>query len=295
MRLRPRPLIRILACLLLLALAGGYVMLDRWQRATIFAVESRESPWWRQPPQGTEIFDLTLENGDKVRAWYLAHPSPDAATVLYLHGARWNLNDSAFRIERWVDMGYAVLAIDYRGFGASTARLPSQSSAVEDAGAALRELARRQPLPSRRFLYGHSLGGAIAVALAATPGQPDFAGLILESTFTSIRDMIVGSRWENIPGLALVLTQPFDSLAAIKRVRQPILFLHGTNDRVVPHTMSDALLASTGDPGLQRYLVKIDGASHSGASSSGIYRDAVRNFTRHAGLPMRQDGALAER
>lgn len=291
MRLRPRLLIRILACLLLLALAGGYVVLDRWQRATIFAVESRESSWRREAPQGTEVFDLTLRNGDTVRTWYLAQPNPDAPTILYLHGARWNLNDSVFRIERWFNMGYAVLAIDYRGFGGSTALLPSQSSAIEDAGAALQELARRQPLPSRRFVYGHSLGGAIAVALAATPGQPDFAGLILESTFTSIRDMIAGSRWENIPGLSLVLTQPFDSLSAIKQVSKPILFLHGTNDRVVPHTMSDALLASSGAPGLQRYLVKIDGASHSGASSSGVYRDAVRDFTRRAAQSMRQDSA----
>ncbi|HWK69683.1 MAG TPA: alpha/beta fold hydrolase [Burkholderiaceae bacterium] len=295
MRFRPR-LLRILACLLLLALAGGYVMLDRWQRATIFAVETRESPWWRKPPQGTEIFDLTLENGDTVRAWYVAPPAAaGAATVLYLHGARWNLNDSAFRIERWVDMGYAVLAIDYRGFGASTARLPSQSSAVEDAGAALRELARRQPTPALRFIYGHSLGGAIAVALASKPDQPDFAGLILESTFTRIQDMIAGSRWEHIPGLALVLTQPFDSLNAIKQVRKPILFLHGTNDRVVPHTMSDALMASAIDPGLPRRLVKIDGASHSGASSSGIYRDAVRSFTHDASQAMRRTGALANR
>jgi alpha-beta hydrolase superfamily lysophospholipase len=295
MRPRSRLLIGILASLLLLALAGGYVMLDRWQRATIFSVESGESPWWRKPPEGTEIFDLALPNGDTVRTWYLAQPSLDAPTILYLHGARWNLNDSAFRIERWFDMGFSVLAIDYRGFGASAALLPSQSSAVDDAGAALQELARRQPLPSRRFLYGHSLGGAIAVALAAEPGQPDFAGLILESTFTSIRDMIAGSRWDNIPGLGLVITQPFDSVATIKKVGKPILFLHGTNDRVVPHTMSDALLASAGAPGLQRYLVKIDGASHSGASSSGVYRDAVRTFTRRATQSMRQDSARADR
>src|SRR5690606_28675895 len=128
-----------------------------------------ESRWWREAPHNAEIFDIPLANGEKVRAWYVPQPQPDAPAVLYLHGTRWNLNDSTFRIERWVDMGYAVLAIDYRGFGESSPRLPSQSSTTMDARAALQELARRQPLPQLRFVYGHSLGGAVAVALASRP------------------------------------------------------------------------------------------------------------------------------
>src|SRR5690606_37510116 len=122
-----------------------YGALDEWQRQRIFSPESESRRWWREPPQGTEIFDITLHNGDQVRTWYWRHPSGDAPTVLYLHGARWNLNGSVFRMERWMEMGFSVLAIDYRGFGESTQRLPSEESAYEDSLAALTELARREP------------------------------------------------------------------------------------------------------------------------------------------------------
>jgi pimeloyl-ACP methyl ester carboxylesterase len=279
MNIRFRLLLTILACITFIALAGGYTWLDRWQRETIFSVELGESRWWREAPHGTEVFDIALSNGDTVRAWYLAQADSKAPTVLYLHGSRWNLNSSIFRMERWASMGYSILAIDYRGFGESTSIRPSQASAVKDARAAMEELALRQPDPALRFIYGHSLGGAIAVALAEQLDQSDFSGLILESTFTSIRDMLAGSRWASIPGLALLITQPFDSLSGIKAVENPILLLHGTEDRVVPHTMSDALLAAANDA---TRIVKIEGASHSGASRDPEYQSAVQGFIRDA-------------
>ncbi len=272
---------------LLLCLAGGYVYLDRWQRAEIFSVELGESRWWRDPPQGTDEFYIGLGNGERLHAWHVPATNADAPTILYLHGSRWNLNSSVFRIERWADMGYAILAIDYRGFGESSQRLPSQASAVEDASAAMQELARRQPLPERRFIYGHSLGGAIAIDLAARQGLPDFNGLIVESTFTRIQDMIAHSKWSQIPGLSLLITQPFDSLSAIQKIKNPLLVLHGTNDRIVPRAMSDALFqAGTGAP--LRELVHIEGGSHSNSSAHPEYQAAVQAFIdQAAALPRR--------
>lgn len=279
MRIRFRPAVGLAASMLAASAATGYVWLDRWQRQTIFSIELGESPWRRAPPPNTEIFDLPVDDGQTLRAWYVPPTDPQAPVVLYLHGSRWSLEDSSFRIETWADMGYGVLAIDYRGFGASSPLLPSQASVVTDAKHGLQELARRQPSAQRRFVYGHSLGGAVAVALAADPDRPDFAGLILESTFTNIRQMIAASRWSQIPGLSLLVTQPFDSLAAIGRVEQPILFLHGTEDRVVPHSMSDILFAAASSDGKPlRRQVKIQGASHSGASRHPDYRQAVRDF-----------------
>lgn len=279
MPIRLRPLLLAVSFALLVAV-GSYVALDRWQRATIFSIELGDSRWWREPPPGTEVFDIRLAGNDKIRAWYLANPDPDAPAVLYLHGSRWNLNGSVFRIERWQEMGFSVLAIDYRGFGESSPLLPSQASASEDAVAALHELERRQPDPARRYVYGHSLGGAVAIALAATAQQSEFAGLILESTFTSIEDMIPTTGYSGIPGLGLLITQPFDSLDSIKQLRNPILFLHGTHDRIVPHTMSDLLFkAAQSRSGTVQQLVKIQGASHSGASRSGMpYEKAVKDF-----------------
>lgn len=272
----------------LLAATGvvGCTQLDSWQRQTIFSPQSEPQTWWREPAAGTEVFDLTLANGDKVHTWYWQSPQANAPTVLYLHGARWNLNGSAFRIDGWTRMGYSVLAIDYRGFGASTPRLPSEESALEDAMAGLKELARRQPDPARRFVYGHSLGGAIAIDLAARPEQPDFAGLIVESSFTSIGAMLTTLRWGKVPGASLLVTQPFASVDKLAQMHTPMLFMHGTADRVVPHTMSDELFAAARNvaPDLKR-LVKIEGASHSGAFRSGTqYEAAVKTFMQDASL-----------
>ncbi|ADP14081.1 prolyl oligopeptidase family protein 2 [Achromobacter xylosoxidans A8] len=281
-RLSPRRLFAV--ALLAGASVVGCSQLDSWQRQTIFSPQSEPQTWWREPAAGTQVYDLTLAGGDKVRAWYWQSPQAGAPTVLYLHGARWNLNGSAFRIDGWTRMGYSVLAIDYRGFGASTPRLPSEDSALEDAVAGLKELARIQPDPSRRFIYGHSLGGAIAIDLAARPEQPAFAGLIVESSFTSIGAMLGTLRWGKVPGASLLVTQPFASVEKLARMRTPMLFMHGTADRVVPHTMSDELYAAASNvaPELKR-LVKIEGATHSGAFRSGAqYETAVKAFMQDA-------------
>ena len=261
---------------------AGYTHLDEWQRQRIFSPEESQR-WWREAPQGTEIFDLELPNGHHVRTWYWQHPDPDAPSVLYLHGARWNLHGSVFRMEAWIEMGFSVLAIDYRGFGDSTSVLPSEDSAYQDSLAALHELARRQPDPARRFVYGHSLGGAIAIDLAARAEDVSVAGIVVESSFTSIRDMLTTTRWGGLPGAGLLVTQRFASNSKLAAITQPLLIIHGTADRVVPHTMSDELYrAATSVPkGLKR-LVKIEGASHSGSVRSSEYEVSVKEFTKAA-------------
>lgn len=287
--LRPPPRRLVAAAVLAAAGAIGCTQLDAWQRSAIFSPQTEQRPWWREPQAGTEVYDLTLPNGDKVHTWYWQAERADAPTVLYLHGARWNLNGGAFRIDAWTRLGYSVLAIDYRGFGASTALLPSEATAGEDAAAALVELARRQPDPSRRIVYGHSLGGAIAIDLATRRGRPAFAGLVVESSFTSVAAMLGTMRWGWLPGASLLVTQPFASVDKLGELTLPVLFLHGTADAIVPHTMSDELYvaARSVPPGLKR-LVKIEGAAHSNAIRSGsIYDDAVHGFIRDAGQAYR--------
>lgn len=291
--------VKRLAAVAVLAVSSvvGCSHLDAWQRQAIFSPETESQRWWREPPAGTETFDMALANDEHVHAWYWQSPNPDAPAVLYLHGARWNLNGSAFRMEAWTQMGYSVLAIDYRGFGQSSRLLPSQRTAVEDAELALKELARRQPDPTRRFIYGHSLGGAIAIELASRKALPDFAGMIVESSFTSVIGMLSTLRYGWIPGLSLFVTQPFNSLEKLAQLRTPMLFIHGTADRVVPHTMSDELYAAALNvaPNLKR-LVKIEGASHSGAVRSGeVYQRAVAEFMRDAANAFGQPAAPAER
>lgn len=271
----------VLAALLLGASVAGCATLDNWQRKAIFqhqdaAVDARYAE--AALPPATEAFDLRLPNGDVVHAWY-REASPLAPTVLFLHGARRNLYGSQHRIERLAGLGLNVLAIDYRGFGRSTPLLPSEATALDDARAAFEELQRRQPDPQRRFVYGYSLGGALAIALAAE--RDGLAGVIVESSFTSIPDLVRASRWGWVPFLGTAVTQAFDSRARIGRVNEPLLLVHGTADGVIPHTMSDDLLAAaTAVPPELKRLVKIEGANHRGAPFADRERfdDALREF-----------------
>lgn len=279
MRLRSR-LATLLAAAGLATLAvTGCVSLDEWQRKTIFS-PARDNPrWFSAPLPDTEEYDVALATGESLHFWYVPQPDPATApTVLYLHGARWNLNGSVFRIARWQQLGFNVLAVDYRGFGKSTDILPSEASAADDARVALAELQRRQPDPARRFIYGHSLGGALAIELASTLAQPDeVAGVIVEATFTSIPDIVRETKWGWIPGLSLAITQQFDSAGKIEKVKTPLLIVHGTADTIVPHTMADSLYARAGSP-IKR-VIKIEGGTHSNARVGGeVYRQAVREF-----------------
>jgi alpha-beta hydrolase superfamily lysophospholipase len=296
----PRLLIRPLALLAIVlglgAAFGGCSSLDEWQRQAIFN-PARDNPrWFSEPLSGTEEYELALPNGDRLHVWHVAQPrgGATAPTVLYLHGARWNMNGSVFRIARWHELGFNVLAVDYRGFGKSTELLPSEETATEDALLAFEELKRRQPDPARRYVYGHSLGGALAIDLAARELKDDptvVAGVIIESTFTSIPDVVRGMKWGWVPGIGLAVTQPFDSMTKIQHVRTPLLVLHGTADSVVPHVMADELYAAAGSS--EKRLVKIEGGTHSGSSRTGgaAYRDAVLEFVRRSGSLTTADSA----
>jgi uncharacterized protein len=261
----------VLIAALTLASITGCSSFDSWQRRMIFSPDAfNDYVRWgaREAPAGTEEYDLTLANGDKVHTWYLRSADKDAPTVLFLHGARRNLATSVPRVEYLQDLGFNVLAVDYRGFGKSTVILPSQRTAIEDTRLAFEELKRREPDAGKRFVYGYSLGGALAIDLAAE--VDDFAGVVIESSFTRISDIVRASRWGWVPFVGLLVTQEFDSLTRIEHVNEPILLLHGTSDGVIPHAMSDQLYAAAKRVGPDRKrVVKIEGANHRGVLAGG--------------------------
>lgn len=262
----------------------GCASLDRWQREAIFQTAVADRYDGRDAPQGAVQYDVALPGGgetgaDSVRFWYLPAPRPDAPTILYLHGARHNLSGSLTRIERLNALGFNVLALDYRGFGGSTRLLPTERTALEDARLAFAELQRHQPQPLRRLIYGYSLGGAVAIALAQE--FDGIGGVIVESSFTSIADVVSTMRWGWVPFVNLAITQKFNSLARIAEVNEPLLFLHGTADHIVPHQMSDRLYAAArAVPEAKKRLVKIEGGSHRGALNLDLddYGRALRDF-----------------
>ena len=228
--------------------------------------------------------DVAREEGDgseRVHAWWLASGKPDAPAILYLHGIRWSLGNNLFRIARWRELGFDVLAIDYRGFGRSDGELPSEAQIYADARAAWNELARRVPHPELRFIYGHSLGAAVALELGATVDNA--AGVIAEAGFTSVSDVIA----ESYAPLNFLVTQKFDALTRAKALKAPALFMHGTADRFVPPAMSQRLFEAAPQP---KQLHLIEGANHGNWNGAGLdeYRRVVREFVAGARARMMQ-------
>jgi hypothetical protein len=249
---------------------GGCAYLSEKQGELIFR-PSRDA-WWGFN-QDTSTFQdhwVSVGEGQQLHAWFLPAANPRAPVVLYLHGARWNLTGSVTRIDRWRKLGFAVFAVDYRGFGRSANVAPTEAYAYEDAEAAWDYLVKLAPARPR-YIVGHSLGGAIAVELARR--HPDASGLVLEATFTSVRDMIDQSAWSFLP-VGIILTQKFDTLSKIGDVKMPVLIAHGTRDSIVPFAMGERLYEAAPAP---KKFVKVEGAGHHNLSGAGFddYRAAI--------------------
>ena len=238
---------------------------------------------------GDERYELAVpaEGGgtDRLAIWWLPHPDPAAPTLLYLHGTFRSLYRNYPKIEALRAAGFAVVAVDYRGWGDSTPIVPSERSIMADAESAWAELVRHQPDPEKRVIYGHSLGGAVAIDLASRRHRgTDDAALIVESTFTSLADL-AGSAAGPIGAIAALLScERFDSAAKIGRVDAPILILHGTRDDTVPvwlgRKLRDAAPAGT-------VWVEVPGGGHSRLfeDDPGLYQRTMRTLIAKLAAP----------
>ncbi|PPE69236.1 alpha/beta fold hydrolase [Caldimonas thermodepolymerans] len=269
-----------LALLLVLAFAllGGCHVLDQQQRRWIFQPQTQAWQGGLYAAEGME--DAWIEftsqvTGEPVRlhALWHPHPDPEAPLLLYLHGARWGVTGSAPRMRRMQSLGFSVLAVDYRGFGRSTPALPSEALALEDARAAWDWLARHHP-GRPRYLFGHSLGAAIAVHLAAE--ADGVRGLMIENGFTSVADVFSTMRWGWLP-VRWLITQRFDAAQHIGRVRAPVLVVHGSEDTLIRPELGRALYERA--PGPKRWVLVEGGTHHStNAIALGHYEEALRDL-----------------
>jgi fermentation-respiration switch protein FrsA (DUF1100 family) len=257
--------------------AAGCAQLAQKERELTFRVVPGDASWFAGVPDGVRELEVPVVHAGRsahVHAWWWPSPAAGAPAVLYLHGSRWNLTGHLYRIEQLRDFGFSVLAIDYRGFGRSTGGVPSEQSVYEDARAAFDELARLQPQASHRYIYGHSLGGAVAIDLAARlsagDGAVPAAGLIVESTFTSLADIARALSWEWLP-VQWIMSQKFDSIDKIGELRMPVLVVHGAEDRYVPPRFSRMLYEAARQP---KSLLLVEGGSHNNSMRRG--REAYR-------------------
>ena len=275
MFMKRTPLLTALA--LAVAVTAGCATLDAKQREWIFQPSDRS--WGgAQSTEGMEDVWIAFQSEssgkpERLHGLWLPHGRADAPVLLYLHGARWNVSGSSGRIRRMQALGFSVLAIDYRGFGRSSAGLPSEATAAEDARAAWDWLAQQHP-GKPRYIFGHSLGGAIAIDLARQ--VPDEQGTIVEGTFTSIPDVVSTFKWGWLPVSGLI-TQRFDSVRKAAEIGSPLLVVHGSEDSLILPALGRKLFEAAQEP---KQFVLVEGGSHHSTNTVGqaLYREAVASF-----------------
>ena len=216
--------------------------------------------WWATPDSlglEAEEVHLTVEPGVELHAWFFPYPQPikrglaasettgrpsrPLATLLFCHGNAGNVSHRLENVYYLLQSDFQVLLFDYRGFGHSSGQ-PSEEGLYRDAASAWSHMVKRPDAGEvPRIIFGRSLGGAVAVELA-TRVLAD--GLILESTFTSIRTLARLMFPPPLPELPV----HYDSLSKISRIQMPLLAIHGQRDELIPYTDGRKLFDAAPEP-----------------------------------------------
>jgi pimeloyl-ACP methyl ester carboxylesterase len=230
---------------------------------------------WSPEGLGNRFHDVTFstDDGCQLHGWWLPADAPE--TLLWCHGNSGNITHRLDLFQKLTSLDVRILLFDYRGYGKSEG-LPDEEGLYRDARAAYRFLTDTKNIsPDDLYLFGRSLGGAVATKLAT---EVNTGGLILESTFTSIPEMSGASM--PIPYLYLLLRTKMDSLSRIHQVEAPALHMHGQQDEVIPISLGRRLFERSSDP---KAWVEFPEAGHDNVHDSdpARYREAMQCLIKH--------------
>lgn len=193
---------------------------------------------------GLEFEDLTLNtvDGVKISAWFVPHPKA-RATVLFFHGNAGNNGDRVDALRVLHMSRVNVLIVDYRGYGKSGGH-PSERGTYLDADAAWEYLTVARGLPAASIVVmGESLGGAVAIDLAA---RQRAGALVVQSTFTRMAD-VASIHYPFLP-VRWLLRHDYDSVSKVGRIGCSKLFIHATGDTLIPLSIGKALFDAAAEP-----------------------------------------------
>ena len=196
---------------------------------------------------------LTAPDGVEVLHWWAPPDTPEAPVVIYFHGNGANLANRAPRFANFRERGWGYAALSYRGYGGSGGR-PNEADNIADA-LALYDWVRGQGVaPERIAVFGESLGGAMAVRVAA---ERDVGRLLLQAPFDSVLHLSRRRAPFLLPDL--ILRDRYMSIDHIGRIQAPFLWVHGDADPVIPMAHGRRLFDAA--PAPKRYVI-VPGADH---------------------------------
>jgi fermentation-respiration switch protein FrsA (DUF1100 family) len=206
--------------------------------------------------RGLDYEDVFFSSGDHdIHGWFIH--GIEQTVVIWLHGNAGNISDRVDQAAAMNDrLGVSSFLIDYRGYGNSGGR-PTEKGLYHDAAAAFRWLVEIKGIePHLIILYGHSLGSAVAVDLALGEGK-EAGSLVLESSFTSARDM-ARMIYHGVP-VDLLMSLRLDNTGRIGQVSMPVLVIHGVNDATIPFSMGKKVFDAAFEP---KVFLPVAGADH---------------------------------
>lgn len=212
-----------------------------------------------------DIIKLHSEDGTVISAVYLPNDNAEY-TVLVSHGNAEDLGNLMPFLYSFRAQGFSIFAYDYHGYGTSQGR-PTEKNTYADINAAYSYLTKHLHIPPNQIiLYGRSLGAGVAIDLAVR--QP-IAGLIIESPFVTA--------YRTLFKFPLLLFDKFDSLSKIKKIKAPILIIHGKKDQVVAFWHGEYIYHQANSP---KQFLPIENAGHNDVAKMGgeTYWDAIKQF-----------------
>ena len=268
----------------------------------------RDNPRRYRSPEEHQIpfesHQIRCEDGVHIHAWLLLRHDKSATnhddsqklpTLVFFHG---NAGNIGLRLPNSLQMlqylNANILMVEYRGYGDSDSVKPNEAGLKLDGQAALRFIQQHDKIdPSRVFLFGRSLGGAVAFDLAmyAQNNKMPLAGVIVENTFMSISQMVDHLMPIVAPFKSLVLRMDWNSYRIVPHLTMPVLYLAGANDQLVPHSHMKQLHKSTTSSSLAKMHV-VRGGTHNETWIQGgqDYWDAIVSFMKSAMDPNVFDG-----
>ncbi|MBL7076762.1 MAG: alpha/beta fold hydrolase [Kiritimatiellae bacterium] len=215
---------------------------------------------------------LSTDDGETIAGWYIPSADEDNAPVLlFCHGNAGNISGRLGSIQTFHDLGLNVLIIDYHGYGRSTGN-PTEKGTILDAEAAWTYLTAELGIPPERIIiFGRSLGGGVAVSLAA---QHTPALLVVESSFTSTMDM--GQRMFPYLPVRILCRHRYDNETTIRSVQCPVLIAHGPDDITIPFAHGQRLYEVANEP--KEFVTLAGGHNEGGMDSDLAYRSLFKKW-----------------
>jgi len=198
-----------------------------------------------------EKVKITTEDNIDLLAWYHKKDIKKYKTILYFHGNAGSLENRIHKINHFKDMNINFILLAWRGFSGNKGK-PTEQGLYQDARSAVKWLINQGVTEENIIIYGESLGTGVATEIAQ---NKNFAGVILESPFTSMIDL--GKKYYPIFPVKLLLKDKYESEKKIKNLKSPLLVMHGKKDKIVPFYMGEKIFDMANNPKFN-YFTEMD-------------------------------------